>query len=308
MSQFASFFVTAVVLISLISYLLLVWGTSKMKTGKKENEEMGHEWDGITELNSPLPKWWYWTFLGLTVWAIGFVFYYPALGNSKGIANWTAEKQYQEDVQATNAKYKEYFASINRGTLEEVAKNPEAIQTGKRLFLNNCSVCHGSDAAGAVGYPNLADNDWLYGGDAEVILQSITNGRTGLMPAQRDTLEAFAKSNNLDANTVVDDTVDYVLALAGKGESNPAGEKAFNGVCAACHTPAGTGMLALGAPNLTDNIWLYDTGEGSVDSLRHTILTSINDGRNGVMPAHKDILSEHKIKTLAAYIYSLSNK
>lgn len=308
MSNTAQIFVIAVVMLSLLSYLWLLWGSSRFKAGEQLGEEMDHSWDGIKELNSPLPKWWFWTFAILTIWAIGFVFYYPAMGNYKGLAEWTEVKQYNEEVQATNRKYDEYYASITSGSIEEMAKNPQALKTGRRLFLNNCAVCHGSAASGAQGYPDLTDKDWLYGGEAQTVLQSITNGRGGVMPAQAASILAIAKSQNLNADTAIADTIEYTLSLSGNGDANPNGQKIFSMVCAACHMADGTGMKALGAPNLTDNIWLYDTGEKTRESLTSLIETNINNGRSGVMPAHKEILSEEKIKTLAAYIYSLSNQ
>lgn len=308
MSNFASIFVIVVVIGSLLAYIALLLGTGKLGPGEKIGEEMGHAWDGIKEFNNPLPKWWYWTWLICIFWGFGFAAYYPALGNFKGLSGWTEAKQYDEEVQATNKKYDEYYASITKGSIEEMAKNPQALKTGRRLFLNNCAVCHGSAAVGAESFPDLTDNDWLWGGKAETILQSITNGRNGVMPAQRESVIAIAKAQGLNADTAVDDTADYVLSLSGHGKANPAGEKIFSMVCAACHTPAGTGMQALGAPNLTDDTWLYDSGEQSEESLRSVVLTSINEGRSGVMPAHSEILGEEKIKTLAAYVYSLSNQ
>lgn len=307
-SQTASTFIIAVVLLSFIAYVLLLLVTSRMKTGIKAGEEMGHEWDGIKELNSPLPKWWFWTFLGSIIFCTFLIFYYPALGNFAGFGKWTQEKQYQEEVQATNKKYDEYYTSITQGSIEEIAKNPQALKTGRRLFLNNCSVCHGSDAAGAQGFPNLTNSDWLYGGDTKTIEQSIANGRNGLMPPQADAIIALAKANNLNTDTIIDDTASYVMSLSGLAKPNPAGEKIFQLVCSACHTPAGTGMAALGAPNLTDDIWLYDSGEHTKESIRDSIIVGLHNGRAGVMPAQKEILSEDKIKTLAAYVYSLSNK
>ncbi len=283
MSNAAQIFVITIVMLSLFGYIVLLWSSSKMKAGVKLGEEMKHEWDGIKELNSPLPRWWFWTFLACIIWG-------------------------EEEVKDTNEKYNAYYSAITKGSIEEMAKDPRVIKTGRRLFVNNCAVCHGSAANGSQSFPNLTDKDWLYGGESQTILQTITSGRNGVMPAQRASIEAIAKSQGLNAETAVDDTVDYVLSLSGNGAPNEAGQKIFSMVCAACHTPAGTGMKALGAPNLTDNIWLYDTGEQSLESLRSTVLTSIEEGRSGIMPAHKEILSEDKIKTLAAYVYSLSNK
>lgn len=308
MNSIASIFVTVVSLVSLVAYIFLLFANSKLKEGEKIGADMGHAWDGIREFNNPLPKWWFWSFLGCTIWAIGFVFYYPALGNYEGLGKRTDAKQYEEEVQATNQKYDEYFASITQGSVEEMAENQLALKTGRRLFLNNCAVCHGSDGVGSQSFPNLTDKDWLYGGDPTTIMQSIANGRNGLMPAQSATLMAIADSTGLNKETIIDDTVEYVMSLSGRGEKNPAGEKAFLSVCSACHTPAGTGMAALGAPNLTDDIWLYDTGENTDESIRSVILRSIEEGNAGVMPPHKDILSEEKIKTLAAYVYALSNQ
>ncbi|MGY0399589.1 MAG: cytochrome-c oxidase, cbb3-type subunit III [Ostreibacterium sp.] len=307
MSNTAQIFVITVVLLSLLSYLFLLWTTSKMKTGEDEAEEMKHEFDGIKEFNTPMPKWWFWTFLAAIVWAIGFVFYYPALGNFKGFGNWTGVKQYNEEIQATNKKYNEYYASMTKGSIEEISTKPQVVKTGRRLFLNNCAVCHGSDAHGALGFPNLTDNDWLYGGKGKTIEKTITDGRHGNMPSQRQAVIDYAKANKLNTGTIIDDTVNYILSLSGHGKANPAGKQVFANICAACHTPAGTGMAALGSANLTDNIWLYDTGERSKESLVNTIITSINHGRSGLMPAHKEILGNEKIKLLAAYVYSLSH-
>lgn len=308
MSNLASIFVIAVSVLSLLAYIALLFGSGKLKEGEKIGEDMGHAWDGIREFNNPLPKWWFWTFLACIIWGFGFAAYYPAFGNFKGLSGWTEVKMYNEEVKETDKKYNAYYAAITNGSIEEMSKDPRVIKTGRRLFLNNCAVCHGSAASGAQGFPNLTDKDWMYGGDAKTILQSITNGRTGVMPAQKASIEAIAKSQGLNTETAVEDTIQYTLSLSGRGDANPAGQKIFSMVCAACHTPAGTGMKALGAPDLTDNVWLYDTGEQSADSLHSLILTNIEEGRSGVMPAHKNILGEDKIKTLAAYVYSLSNQ
>lgn len=308
MSSFWNIFVIVVVLVSLVSYIWLVQINSKVDG--KQGESTGHKWDeDLEELNNPLPKWWYYTFIGLTIWAIGFVIYYPALGNYAGISGWTQDKQYEEEMVVTNSKYDRYYDRITSETVPEMAASSSVIDTGRRLFINNCAVCHGLDAKGnsADGYPNLADSDWLYGGEPDALIKTIADGRIGVMPSQLDALKALAKTKNIDEVKAVQDVTAYVMSLSGSKFSEPAnlddGKVLFDGLCAACHTPAGTGMQALGAPNLTDNIWVYNDG-----NLEATIETSIVNGRNGVMPPHKDVLSAAKIKTIAAYVYSLSHK
>lgn len=307
MNSFWSIFVTVVSVASLASYIWLVHINSKLDG--KQGESTGHVWDeNLEELNNPLPKWWYYTFIGLTLWAIGFVLYYPALGNFAGFGGWTQIKQYEEEVVATDSKYNKYYDRITQGGLEDMAKNSDAIATGRRLFENNCAVCHGIDAKGnnRDGYPNLTDTDWMYGGEPEQIIKTITDGRQGIMPTQLPGLQGLAKSKGMDENKAVNNVAAYVMSLSGNQFSGDAsledGKVLFEGLCAACHTPAGTGMQALGAPNLTDNIWVHNSG-----SVQRTIEDSIISGRHGIMPAHKEVLSSAKIKTIAAYVYSLSN-
>jgi len=257
-------------------------------------ESMGHEWDGIEELNNPLPMWWVGLFYITIVFAVVYLLLYPGLGTWKGLLGWTSVNAHAADVAAANEKYDPIYRDFAQIAIPELAKDESAMQTGGRLFANNCAVCHGSDARGALGFPNLTDNDWLYGGDADQIKHTIASGRAGVMPA-------WGASLGEDG---VADVSQYVLSMAGREADADAAERGatlFSTNCAACHGVEGKGTIALGAPNLTDNVWLYGTSLGRIQE-------TIRNGRNGIMPAHQERLGDDKVHILAAYIYSLSQK
>lgn len=277
---------------------LLIW-TRKDATNDpiKPHETMGHAFDGIEEYNNPLPRWWLFLFYGTIVFAIGYLILYPGLGHFQGVLGWTSAGAHEKEVQKAEEKYGPLFASYAKTPIVDLAKDTKAMEIGQRLFATNCSVCHGSDAKGAVGFPNLTDNDWLYGGEPEQIEQTILHGRQGNMP------KGGLLQNPSEGD--VNELAQYVLSLSGKTGLNPrlvkSGEALFQQGCAACHGADGKGSIAAGAPNLADNIWLFG---GSANAIKNTI----RYGRAGVMPAHKDLLGEDKVHILAAYIYSLSNK
>lgn len=276
---------------------------------KKEVETTGHEWDGIKEYNNPMPRWWVWTFYATIVWAIGYTILYPAWPISKegatpGLLGWSTRGAVQEDIDkftAMNADLNAKLASVDLTTIkEDPALQNYAIQYGRATFATFCSQCHGSGAAGAKGYPNLLDNDWLWGGDIDTIKTTITHGirsvadedtRLGDMPAWGDMLE----ENELNA------VIEYVVSLAG-GDADPAlvdtGKVVFEDNCAACHGDNAEGNRDLGAPNLTDAIWLYGSD-------RDSIAETITKGRAGVMPNWNAKLTESQIAAVATYVHQL---
>lgn len=256
-------------------------------------QSTGHEWDGIEELNNPLPFWWVGMFYITIVIGLVYLVLFPGIGTAKGMLGWTSAEEHAKEVAAANEKYSPLYAKYAGTPIEELAMNEDAKRTGARLFANNCAVCHGSDAQGARRFPNLTDNDWLYGGSAEQIKTTIMNGRKGAMPAWKAVI----------GDEGVHQVTSYVLSLSGReapAEQVAAGESIFKTNCIACHGVDAKGMHALGAPNLTDNTWLYGASRGHIEE-------TIAKGRNGVMPAQEKKLGEDKVHILAAYVYSLSH-
>lgn len=257
-----------------------------------ENRTTGHVYDGIEEYDNPLPRWWFNMFIITIVFSIGYLIYYPGMGAWKGIGGWTSKNELAADQEAALEDYKESFGKFSQMSIEELVYDDNAMKMGARLFANNCAVCHGADGGGNTGFPNLTDTDWLYGGAPENIKQSITHGRQGAMPAWGAIL----------GEEKVGQVTEYVLQLSGADHDAKAatlGADVYAQSCVACHGAEGKGLAAVGAPNLTDDIWLF---EGS----REAIAQSIRSGRNGVMPAQKDMLREDKIHVLSAYVYGLS--
>ncbi|NLO80234.1 MAG: cytochrome-c oxidase, cbb3-type subunit III [Xanthomonadaceae bacterium] len=295
MSTFWSVFITVLVIAHLIGYALLLHGTSKMPAGSKIGETTGHVYDGdLEEYNNPLPRWWLWKFYLLIIFGFIYLALYPGLGSFKGLLGWSQYDQYAQDVAAAEERYGPLYEKLASIPIPELAKDPEAMQTGRRLFANNCAVCHGADARGAVGFPDLTDGVWLYGGTPEAIKTSILNGRHGVMPAWGATL----------GEEGVEQVAAYVYSLSGRSApehlTRPGAQK-FATICAACHGIDGKGNQALGAPDLTAGVFMYG---GSLEAIK----TTIRDGRQGIMPAHRDILGEARAHIVAAYVYSLSAK
>ena len=304
MTSFWSFWVSIISLGSIFGCLWLVYVTRKSQTTDTETEKtMGHTFDGIEEYDNPLPKWWLYLFIITCVFALGYYVLYPGLGNYKGLLTvevdgetvpWTQVAQWEKEVHDAEVKYQPIFDAYAAKTVDELVQDPEAMKVGQRLFANNCAVCHGSAGRGAIGFPNLTDDDWLYGGTADAIKATLVNGRQGAMPAKG--------LNPAMTNAQVDDMVHYLLTFSGRSDNAEAAERGaamYQTACAACHGADAKGNLAIGAPNLTDNIWLYG---GTPKRLTHTLLY----GRAGVMPAQSDRLSEEKIHLLTAYVKSLS--
>lgn len=294
MSTFWSWFV-AVISIGMIlaCYWLIKWTTKRRSGEAAEGDVTGHTWDGnLEEYNNPLPNWWLWLFYITIVFGLVYLVLYPGLGNFQGVLNWSSTGQYEDEMQQAEQQYGPIFARYAETEIPALAQDQEAIAAGRRLFLTYCATCHGSDAGGARGFPSLKDDDWLWGGHPQAIKTSILNGRTGVMPSHQ----------HLDEEAIENVTA-YVVSLSGgdaDADKISAGKQVFSQNCAVCHGPDAKGQIAMGAPNLTDNTWLYG---GSPGVIRQTIL----NGRQGKMPAHKDFLGEDKVHLLAAYVYSLSH-
>ena len=296
MSTFWSIWIIVFTAITIVGCTWLLFANRKVEvsddTKEGEAPKTGHVYDGIEEYDNPLPGWWFKMFVGTVVFGVIYLVLYPGLGNFGGVLGWTQVGQWEEEVAEAEAKYAPLYEQYSETPVEELIANPEAMKMSRRLFNNNCAVCHGSDGRGSYGFPNLADSDWLYGGSAEDIKTTLVNGRQGAMPALGGAL----------GEEGVDKVAEYVFKISGREhdtEKAEAGGQLFATYCVACHGTDGTGNKMLGAPNLTDGIWLYG---GSPTLVRHTI----RNGRNGNMPAQADKLKAEKIHLLTAYVYSLS--
>ena len=295
-SDFWSWWIIAIVVGGIVFciWLLLSNRKSTLPAGGTA-EATGHVWDeSLEELNNPLPRWWIFMFYITIIFGITYLALYPGLGTFEGVLGWTEKGQYEAEVSAADTKYGPLYDKYMNLAIPAVAADEDAMKMGERLYVNYCAVCHGSDARGATGFPNLRDGDWLYGGTPEAIKQTIMYGRQGAMPSWEAAL---------GGDKGVDQAANYVRKLAGLSFDEKLaaeGKQKFETLCAGCHMADGTGNVAMGAPNLTDNIWLYG---GSPRAIKQ----SIAKGRNGVMPAHAEFLGEAKVHILAAYVYSLSN-
>jgi cytochrome c oxidase cbb3-type subunit 3 len=283
-----------VILLTVVTLVLVTWLLfANRKRLPMDSKTTGHEYDGIEEWDNPLPGWWFAMFTIRIVWGVAYLIAYPGLGNFPGILGWTSLEQHEDEVATAEERYRPLRDRYLAMPIEEIHEDRAAVRMGMRIYGNNCSQCHGLDAAGATGFPNLADEDWLWGGSAAMIKHSITKGRRAAMPAWEAVL----------GNQGIQEATAYVLSLNNR-DADPelvaAGQKHYQTYCIACHGPEGKGNPAMGAPNLTNGLWLYG---GSAEQIAHTLRI----GRNGVMPAFEDRLDEDKIHLVAAYIYSLSN-
>ncbi|MBI2277411.1 MAG: cytochrome-c oxidase, cbb3-type subunit III [Dechloromonas sp.] len=290
-SDFWNLYVVVIVVASILAcvVLLIVQGKATFTPGKT----MGHVWDEtLEEYNNPMPRWWTWMFVITVVFAFVYLALYPGLGNFKGVLGWTSGGQHKAEVDKMNATVKPLFDKYMAMDLKAVAGDKQAMEMGKRMYLTYCMQCHGADARGAKGFPNLTDVDWLYGGEPEQIKQTISDGRMGVMPPHAQ----------LGADTIKD-LANFVRSLSGLPNDSvraAKGKEAFASAgCIGCHGPEGTGMHAVGAPNLTDKVWLYGSSEA-------TITETITNGRQNKMPAWKEFLGDAKVHLLSAYVLSLS--
>lgn len=295
----SSFWSWFVIVLTVAGIAGLFWLNRWMTTPgakTKNTDTTGHVWDGdLRELNNPLPRWWLNLFYLTLFFGIAYLLLYPGLGSFAGLLGWTSKQRYENEVAAAEAEYGALYAKYLAQDISSVATDPDAVKTGERLFVNYCAGCHGSDARGVPGggYPNLRDDDWLWGGDPQTIKTTIANGRSGAMPPWGPVL----------GEAGVAEVAEYVVSLSGKRPVNKAlalsGKTRFQQLCVACHGVDGKGNVALGAPNLTDDVWLFG---GTTKAIRR----SVEQGRNSRMPAHLEFLGEGKVHVLAAYVYSLS--
>lgn len=294
-SNFWSIFVAGITLVSILACLLLLWFSGKARATTASDNTTGHVWDGdLREMNNPLPRWWAWLFVITIVFSFVYLALYPGLGTYAGKFGWTSAGQHQSEVDKGNAEVAPLYARFMSMKPEDVAKDAQAMAIGERLFMNNCSQCHGSDARGNKGFPNLTDNDWLGGGTPEIIKADITKGRIAMMPPM-----AAAVGTPDDVKNVAQ----YVLSLSGSPHDSVRAElgKPKFVVCAACHGSDGKGNQTIGSANLTDKIWLHGYGEAA-------IVAMVNEGKTNRMPAQADKLTEAQIQVLASYVWGLSNK
>jgi cytochrome c oxidase cbb3-type subunit 3 len=300
MSTFWSLWIIILTTTNLVLLLWVLLANRKVAVVGEENKDVkttGHEYDGIEEYDNPLPRWWFYMFILTFIFAVGYLIIYPGYGAYEGLKfkdtpAWTSVGELRGHQAEAEKVYAETYGVYSKMPIEEVARNPDALKMGFRLFSNNCAVCHGADGGGNPGFPNLTDKDWLYGGTTEKIHETIVGGRKAAMPAWGSIL----------GEEGVVDVAEYVLQLSGNehdAAKAEAGAKLFATNCVACHGADGKGNQLVGAPNLTDKIWLYG-GEPA------TIRQTVRDGRNGVMPAQQELLKEDRIHLLAAYVYSLS--
>ena len=293
-SPFWHYYIVAIVVASFIyvTWLLLSQDKVKLKKGE-EVKTTGHSWDGIEEYNNPMPRWWFWMFIMTILFGIGYLVAYPGMGDYKGTFNWTSHNQYEREVAAADKTVNALYGKYSKMKVEDVAKDKNAMTIGKNLFDTYCIQCHGSDAQGSRGFPNLTDSDWIYGGTPEKIHETITNGRIGIM---------MPWGPNLGTEGVRD-VANYVISLSkdrAYDEDRAArGKEIFQANCVACHGANGQGTMGI-APRLNDNIWLWGGSEKA-------IIETITSGRHNQMPAWKDFLTEDKIHLLTAYVWGKSH-
>ncbi|MGH8352684.1 MAG: cytochrome-c oxidase, cbb3-type subunit III [Pseudomonas sp.] len=311
MTTFWSLYITVLSLGTIVALSTLLFATRKGQRQDTTEETVGHVFDGVEEYDNPMPKWWLMLFVGTIIFALGYLALYPGLGTWKGLlpystidsegqkpfangeSGWTGVHQWEKEMAKAEKEYGPLFKQYAAMPIAEVAQDEKALKMGGRLFASNCSVCHGSDAKGAYGFPNLTDKDWLYGGAADTIKTTIMGGRQGGMPAWKDVL----------GETGIKHVAGYVRSLSGlknpEGVDIAAGQEIFKANCVVCHGPQGSGQQAMGAPNLTDKTWLYGSSFAQVQQ-------TLRYGRSGRMPAHAERLGNDQVHLLAAYVYSLS--
>ena len=294
-NNFWSIYVTAITLGGIIGCLLLLYLTARKKVVPSADNTTGHVWDeDLRELNNPMPKWWMWLFIITSVFGFAYLAAYPGLGSFAGKLGWTQLGAYENEMAKARADLEPLYAKFTSMSTEDMAKDPQAMAIGERLFMNNCAQCHGSDARGGKSFPNLTDGDWLHGGTPDKIRETITAGRIGIMPPMAAAVGTPDDVRNLSH---------YVLSLSGSPHDSlkaSLGKSKFT-ACAACHGMDGKGNQAQGAPNLTDDIWLHGWGEAAITAM-------INNGKHNEMPAQKDKLTEAQIAVLASYVWGMSHK
>ncbi len=293
-SGFWNVYVMGLVLLSLL-FCAFIFATNM--TGRKEGPVQlhGHVWDeNIAEYNNPLPRWWLYLAWVTVFFSVGYLVIYPGFGNNQGFFNWSQRGQYEKEMDAAEKNYGPIFNQYLQQDLLAVAANPEANAMGKRLFLTYCAQCHGSTAEGAKGFPNLTDDEWMWGGEPAAIMETIAGGRMAAMPP-------FGGALNAEQ---VKDAANYVRSLSSLAHDSlraQRGKEIFAENCVVCHGEDGKGNPMLGAPNLTNSVWLYGSSEA-------TITETITKGRTNQMPTFREFLGDAKVHLLAAYVLSLNKK
>lgn len=294
-NNFWSVYVAAFTLISIAACLLLLWITARKKVDPTADNTTGHVWDGdLREMNNPMPRWWVWLFVLTIVFSLMYLVAYPGLGSYEGQLQWSTRGEHAAEMAQADRELAPLYAQFTAKPAEVLAGDANAKAIGERLFMNNCSQCHGSDARGSKGFPNLADTDWLHGGSPQKIAETIKGGRIGVMPPM-----AAAVGSPDDVKNVAN----YVLSLSGSPHDSlraQLGKSKFT-ACAACHGVDGRGNTAIGAPNLTDDIWLHGWGEQAIVSI-------INSGKTNIMPGQSGKLTDAQIHVLGSYVWGLSNR
>ena len=294
-SNFWATYVAVAVVGSILACAVLLWISSTTKVNAAADNTTGHVWDGdLREMNNPLPKWWVYLYVITIVFALVYGVMYPMFGTFKGQLGWSSAGQHAAEVKKLEAAIAPVYAEFTKKDVVALAADPKAMAVGERLVMNYCAQCHGSDARGAKSFPNLTDNDWLWGGTPEAVKETIANGRNGVMPPMAAAVGTPEDVANL---------AQYVLSLSGSPHDSvkaTLGKEKF-GACAACHGPDGKGNHAMGAPNLTDGVWLHGWGADQV-------IKMINEGKSNAMPGQARLLNEAQIHVLASYVLSLSAK
>lgn len=294
-NNFWSLYVAAISIAGVLFCLFVLWFSIRAKAHTTSDNTTGHVWDEtLAEMNNPLPRWWMWLFLITIIFAVIYGFAYPGLGSYKGSLGWSSAGQYDNEVAKANEALQPLYAAFDAQPPEQLAGDAKAMAVGERLFMNNCAQCHGSDARGSKGFPNLTDGDWLHGGTSDKIKETITKGRIGVMPPMAAAVGTPDDVRNL---------AHYVLSLSNSAHDSvkaALGKEKF-GACAACHGPDGKGMQALGSANLTDKTWLHGWGEDAIVNI-------VTNGKTNQMPAQEGRLTPSQIHVLTAYVWGLSNK
>ncbi|MET4580170.1 cytochrome-c oxidase, cbb3-type subunit III [Ottowia thiooxydans] len=292
-SNFWSIFISVITIGGILACLALLWISGKTKAMTLSDNTTGHVWDeDLREMNNPLPRWWVGLFIITVVFSLVYLYLYPGLGTYEGSLKWSQTGQFDREVSRGNEQAAPIYAAFSGMSTEALAKDAKAMAIGDRLFMNNCAQCHGSDARGGKGFPNLADGDWMWGGTPDKIHETIASGRTGVMPPMAAAVGSPEDVRNL---------AHYVLSLSSSPNDSVRsnlGKSKFT-VCAACHGADGKGNQALGAPNLTDNIWVDGAGVES------HIVSMINNGKTNVMPAWSSKFTPEQMNVLTAYVWGL---
>ncbi|MBC5783120.1 cytochrome-c oxidase, cbb3-type subunit III [Ramlibacter sp. USB13] len=294
-SDFWSHYVAVLTAAGIAGCAILLWVAGRKKVAARSDNTTGHVWDeDLTEMNNPLPMWWVGLFILTIVFSVGYLVAYPGFGSYQGELKWSTKSEYETEVARATRELEPLYAQFTAKSPEDLAADTNAMAIGERLFMNNCAQCHGSDARGSKSFPNLADADWLHGGTGDKIKETITKGRTGVMPPM-----AAAVGSSDDVKNVAQ----YVLSLSNSPHDSVRAQlgKSKFAACAACHGMDGKGNPALGAPNLADDIWLHGWGE-------QAIIAMINNGKTNQMPAQEDKLTPAQIHVLSGYVWGLSNK